>query len=184
MLRGIERKSRQWRQTVDEIVHDRQSEFDRLIKLDHDLFSRAKPGTLKLIGMKEVERVEMRAVAGSKLRISTSEDSAGIQFTDVVLWLMKKAHKAKWLPPAAGAFLNYLLRTGEMYDLSIESIETGLAEYFEKLNQVELTPEQLEKGQEMIDFDEKRTLDKMREYELRKISRKPLKSDTSETPED
>jgi len=53
VLGGIERKSREWRRNVIEIVHDQQSQFGPTLKGWHDLTSNAKPGSHNLVRGRE-----------------------------------------------------------------------------------------------------------------------------------
>jgi len=166
VLGGIERKSREWRRNVIEIVHDQQSQFGPTLKGWHDLTSNAKPGSITLLGG---EKVEVRSVAGSKLVISDAESSAGIQLIDVILWLFKRLSDGDALPENCLDFMNYVIRMGGMYDLSLENISRYLSETLTRLEDVPLSEEQLKKAQELLEFDEERRQEKMLMYYEQKL---------------
>jgi len=87
LLDGIEQRSKLWKRKVIEIVHDRQSQFEGTLRDWHDLFRNAAPD---VITWTMGEKYTLRRVEGSDFRISSAQESAGIQAVDTVLWLFKR----------------------------------------------------------------------------------------------
>lgn len=126
LLNGIEQRSKTWNRKVVEIVHDRQSEFEKTLKDWHDLHINAPAGVITWMG----EEHTLRCVEGSKFRISSSADSAGIQSIDIVIWLYKRFLDGKPLSYNSDRLLNYVFNNADQSDFSFKSLESGLKEYF------------------------------------------------------
>ena len=167
LLRGIEKKSREWRRPVIAIIHDRQSQFGSTLTEWHNLQSQAAPGGIRLLF--EDERIEIKCVAGSKFVISSAQESPGIQMIDVVLWLFKRIHDGEVLPENCSKLMRHALRMGGFYDLSLESIGGYLRELMSQLEQALLSEDQMKKAQELLKLDEQRRQERMREYHESKL---------------
>lgn len=88
LIEAIEGQSNRWNRRVETIVHDRQSEFEQSLRFWHRMFTNAKADVVTLpLG----EKLVLRKVFGSTLRMSAGVDSAGIQMTDVTLWLFARS---------------------------------------------------------------------------------------------
>ena len=105
LLSGIERQSNVWRRPVEVIKHDRQHEFEPALKFWHEMYSNALDDVVQLpLG----EKMVLRKVFGSRLEISSAEESAGIQIIDVILWLFARSLRGHVLPDGCQALLNYV----------------------------------------------------------------------------
>ena len=167
ILGEIERKSKVWGRDVVEIVHDRQSQFGPLLKKFHDLFSNATPGAITLLGG---ETLEVRRVAGSKLRISSAEESPGIQLIDTILWLYKRILDSKPLSYETARLMRNALSRCRFYDLSLDSISSGLSSRLEEMADAPITEEQLERAKGLLEFDENRRQVNMQQYYMKKLN--------------
>ena len=87
MLQGIELMSKKWKRSVKTITHDQQSQFQKVLKEWHKMYSNAAAGVIEIPF--EPPR-SLRCVAGSSFIIKSSSESPGIQAIDVVLWIFKK----------------------------------------------------------------------------------------------
>lgn len=108
---------------MDTIVHDRQSEFEQSLKFWHQMFVNARPDVVTLpLG----EKLVLRKVFGSRLRMSAGADSAGIQMIDVVLWLFARSLKGHELPTGCGRLLTYVHSRAYQNDFSFIGVGTDL----------------------------------------------------------
>jgi hypothetical protein len=161
LLRGIENKWKQWDQPPLNIVHDRQVQFGTSLKKLHELCSNAGPGSIQIW---PGEKIDIRRVPKSNFAILSSEQSAGIQLTDVILWLFKRIHDGESLPENCANFMDSVLRMAHLYDLSLESIIREGSNLFTQLENTPLSDEQLRNGHKLLQESEKRRNINMRNY--------------------
>ncbi|TPG16440.1 DUF3800 domain-containing protein [Sphingomonas koreensis] len=153
LLGAIERQSAVWGRPVDVIRHDRQQEFAAALKFWHDMYSNARQDVVELpFG----GRMTLRRVFGSALEISSAADSAGIQMTDVVLWLFARAQRTD-LPPACQAILDYVYSRGHLDDFSFATAEAATGRLISETNSAALTSEDFHAGSALgADIEAKR----------------------------
>jgi len=166
LLRGIDQVSVRMKLPVREIVHDRQNEFQEILREWHRLFSNAAPDVVAWPGE---EPFSLQCVAGSEFRISSSGDSAGIQVVDVVLWIFKQFIKGEALRSRSKELLLYVFRHGHQHALSFESVERDLEEYFGKLFSVPMTNEDVKRARALFDKSEMLRQKNMLQHAIRKI---------------
>lgn len=165
LLGGIDLFSKKWNRPVREIIHDRQSQFGPFLKTWHEIISNAKAGILTLPGGEEHS---LRKVDGSKFIISNSEESAGIQIIDCILWFFKKIEDGKKFPANCAKMMNQVLTKGFYHEISIDAISKYLDSTFGQLDNTPISPEQMEKAHELLKFAESRRQEKMKEYYQKK----------------
>ena len=93
LLTGLEDYSKRWRRPVRKIVHDRQIQFESSLAKKHVRLSNASDEPIQRPG----ETIIFRKVAGSTFEVSTSDNSAGIQIADLILWLFRQHFYRKHL---------------------------------------------------------------------------------------
>jgi hypothetical protein len=166
VLRGIDRRSQQWGVSVDEIIHDRQSQFGFTLKELHKIYSSAKPKEVHWPF--EDEPFTFFGAYGSKFKISDKKGSAGIQVIDIVLWLLRKTMQGESLPPKSSKFLNYVVSKAYGHVISLENMSKELSEVMQKLEEAPITEEQLQKAQELLQISEERRKEAMLSYDAQK----------------
>lgn len=131
LLAGIERQSNVWGRPVEVIKHDRQNEFEPAIKFWHDMYSNARDDVVMLpLG----EKMVLRKVFGSRLEISSAQDSAGIQVIDVILWLFARSLRGEVLPDNCQALLNYVYGRAQQDDFSFEGVGAATEDMIEAMD--------------------------------------------------
>lgn len=105
------------------IRHDRQSEFAASLAFWHDFYANAGAA---FIDMPLGERAMLRRVFGSRLEITSARDSAGIQVTDVILWLLSRSLRGQDLPAGCQSILDYARRRGRQNVFTAEAIHADV----------------------------------------------------------
>lgn len=161
LLGGIDLVSQKWKRPVREIIHDRQSQFGPTLITWHDIVSNAEPGIITLPGGEEHT---VQKVFGSRFRMSSSNESVGIQLIDVILWLFKKIQDDKEIPINCTKLMSQVFRKGIYDEISLKGISYYLSNVFDKIENEPISEDQMAKAQEMLEFAERRRQIKMREY--------------------
>lgn len=168
LLGGIEQQSQLWQSKVHQIKHDRQSEFEKTLKEWHE---RHKNASAKPIHLPGKEKYVMRRVEGSKLIVSNSNDSPGIQVADIMMWLFKKLREGHRLPQNCARLMHYVLKYGYMVDLSFEGVSRQLSGTMKELEEVEMTDERIKFAQNTLDEIEQNRKKAMLELEEKKTAK-------------
>jgi hypothetical protein len=172
MLRSLHGLSKKWKRDVRQIKVDRQSQFNATQKMMHEMFARASPGKVPLwIGM---DPVEFQAVPGSKLMVTASATSPGIQVVDVFLWLIRQLDKGVVLGPEASELFRKLGHRIRVWEMSLDKINEWTTEHVRRMDAAEITPEMAAKATELIALGEKRRQEEMAEYEASLVSKTPV----------
>ncbi|CUH74658.1 hypothetical protein SAMN04488093_101870 [Tropicibacter naphthalenivorans] len=174
LLDGLEGFSKRWRRPLKKIVHDRQSQFEGSLAEWHKMFSTATDEPIHRPG----ETIVFQKVAGSTFEVSASDDSAGIQIADLVLWLFRQHLSGKRLPPASWRLLSYVFKKGYHSDFSFVGVGQQVEEQYRQIMATELTPEMEQVAQKMIAENEQHRRRMVAAYEedgLMPYQRPPLK---------
>jgi Na+(H+)/acetate symporter ActP len=86
LMRGIDEQSKEWKQPVKRVTHDRQDQFCSTMLEWHETFSNAAAGTIHLPFEGEVG---VQLVPGSEFFIE-ADSTSGLDAVDVALWLIKR----------------------------------------------------------------------------------------------
>ena len=162
LLEGLEGYSKRWKRSVRRITHDRQSQFESTLREYHRLFAEAIDGPVTWFG----DNFELRRVPGSEFKISSSEQSAGIQVADLFLWLFRQMINDKPLPVASTRLLRYCLNKSYICDFSFDRVTSDLAEKFDALRNTDLSSEALAQGKELIEEGERLRQHLIESYEI------------------
>jgi hypothetical protein len=160
LLSGIEHQSAVWRRPVDCITHDRQQEFAAALKFWHEMFSNARAD---LVDIPFSGKMVLRKVFGSRLEMSSSHDSAGIQIIDVILWLFARAQKED-LPPNCQRILDYVYSRGHLDDFSFANAEEAAGAVLDQAYAADLSPQMLDEARSLNAEIEQRRLSAMDDY--------------------
>jgi hypothetical protein len=180
LLAGIERQSNVWARPVEVLKHDRQHEFAEALKVWHDMFSNALPDVVELpLG----EKMVLRKVFGSRLEISSAQESAGIQVIDVILWLFARSLRDPDLPPNCQALLNYVYSRGAQDDFSFAGVGAATEAMIEGLEDVPMSQDTLERGRALQEFSEERRRRAMADYAHAKGTSEALSAGGDGSPE-
>ncbi len=161
LLEGLENHSQRVKRPVARITHDTQGEFKQTLAAWHEMFSNASPEQVTWAG----ETYSMQRVVGSTFEVKTDEDSAGLQITDVVLWLYLQFRKGKQLSAGCAAILDYVFEHGWESDFSFEGVEKMMLERWGEVLDTPLTPEKEDEVRGMLSKFEDSRQASMARYE-------------------
>ena len=153
LLDGLEHLSRRWKRPVRKIVHDRQSQFESSLAELHRLYSNASDEPIYRLG----ETIVLQKVVGSTFKISASDDSAGIQIADVVLWLYRQFLTGKEIPEHSDRILDYLFRKGLHNDFSFKGVGDQVEELLARMLAADIPSKNMKEGQRILsDMEQER----------------------------
>lgn len=151
LMRGIGHASKAWGRDVREIVHDRQSQFEKTLVQWHEVYARPELAELDPLRWPgEDEPYSLSHVPGSTFRMASEEESAGLQVIDVVLWLFKRVITDKEIGPNSAALLQRVYRRGYQDDLSFEGVGAQVEAKLTEIYAAPISDEALARGATMI----------------------------------
>lgn len=174
LLDGLEGFSKRWRRPLKKIIHDRQSQFEGSLAEWHEMFSTASDEPIQRPG----ETIVFQKVAGSTFEVSASDDSAGIQIADLILWLFRQHLSGKRLPTASAQLLSYVFKKGYQSDFSFDGVGEQVENQYRQIMATDLPPGIESKAHAMIAENELHRQRMIAAYEedgLMPYQRRPLK---------
>jgi hypothetical protein len=161
LLKGIDIFSKKWNRKVKVIVHDQQSQFEKVLTEWHTMYSQAAAGVINW----PFEKPEsFRRVTGSKFIIKSSKDSPGIQAIDIILWLFKKVLQGDTLPVNSAKLMRHVFKFGYQNDLSFSGVGAELEEKVKELNNMSFEKKDLDNAKDLLELAENRRQKEMQEY--------------------
>lgn len=146
LLDGLEEISKSWDRPLKKIVHDRQSQFEGSLEEWHRMFSNAAAEPVDLL---VGEKVVLRKVHGSTFEVSASDNSAGIQVADLVLWLFRQYLAGKSIPVGSTAILNYVFKKGLLQDFSFRGVGDQVERQIQGIMEKDISPEAIGAGRRL-----------------------------------
>ena len=174
LLTGLENYSKHWKRPLRKIVHDRQSQFENSLAEWHAMFSNASDVPIERPG----ETIVVQKVAGSTFEVSASDDSAGIQIADLILWLFRQQFSGKYLSEKSGRLLSYFFKKCYYIDYSFDAVGQRVEEQWPQIMATKPSPEMEKKAQEMMAKKEQHRQLMIAAYEedgLMPYQRRPMK---------
>lgn len=151
LMDGIECLSISWDRPVKEIVHDNQPQFERTLAEWHKLYSRPElAGMEPLSWPGETERHSLSRAAGSRFRLSTDEESSGLQVVDVILWLFKRSITDKGIGPNSQALLNRVFLRGLQNDMSFSGVGAQIDAKWTEMARSPIDDEAMLRGSDLL----------------------------------
>lgn len=174
LLSGLEDHSKRWKRPLRKIVHDRQSQFESSLAEWHAMLSNASDKPIDRPG----ETIVVQKVAGSTFEVSASDDSAGIQIADLILWLFRQHFSGKHISEKSGRLLSYVFKKCYYSDFSFDGVGRQVEEQWSQIMATKLSPEMEKKAQEMMAKNEQHRQLLIAAYEedgLMPYQREPMK---------
>ena len=165
LLDGLQQGSNYWRRPIKEIIHDRQSQFEKTISQWHEVVSR--PDIVDVEPLRwpgESEPLSVSKVPGSTFRMATDETSAGLQVIDTVLWLFKRMFNGKDFGPNTAQLMNWILQRAYQRDFSFAGVAQEAEERSGKFMDAKFSDAQMAEGAKMLSAYEERRRKAMEEY--------------------
>lgn len=151
LMRGIDEASKAWKRPVREIVHDRQSQFEKSLAQWHAIYARPELADIEPISWPGEDAPFTPAqVTGSRFRMASEEESPGLQIIDVVLWLFKRAISGKEIGPRSAALLQLVFRRGYQNDLSFDGVGAQVEQKLDDIYAAPVSSDAIERGAAMI----------------------------------
>jgi len=147
VLEGIQMLSDKWRKQVKFIYHDKQQQFATNLKQVHKAFSEASRDPLTLPGG---EILKLSFAPDSEFVIIDSSQSIGIQLVDCILWIFKNRYEMHTMPIELINFLKEVDKRCYISEFSLNNMDKILRETFTKVEKSNLTEEQINEAQKMI----------------------------------
>lgn len=161
LMGGMELQSKAWGRRIELIRHDRQNEFAGALAFWHDMYANASPEAVDLmLG----EKFVMQKGYGSRLEMTDSAHSAGIQVTDVLLWLFNRASSKKPIGEQGWRLLRHALRRSHQSDFSFEGVELAMGQQFGWMLDVDPPKDALERAAKVLEQGEEIRRRRMADY--------------------
>jgi hypothetical protein len=160
-LNAIQRQSEYWHLPVTEIRHDQESLVATALKNWHELISHSPVTKLEWVGT----TYPIGGAPGSKFKIVSSKQSAGVQLADIVLWLLRREKEGGVIGMAGQTFLARVRRNGEPFELSLRGMEISLAAELGPIMAMPMPQAQLDEGKNLLVEIEARRQKAVTEYE-------------------
>jgi len=179
LLTGLDQTSKRWGRSIREIVHDEQSQFGKTISQWHATIS--QPSLVDAEPYRwpgEDEEIAVSKVPGSAFRMTSEENSAGLQVVDVVLWLLKRMFDGKDLGPNSANLLNWVLKRAYQNDFSFDGVGQATEESLRPIMEADFSDEQMAKGaafQSEVELSRRKEIERYAQAKLR-----PPLADTEE----
>jgi len=146
---------------VARITHDQQCEFEKALKLHHEIYSNAPAEQLKWAG----ETYALQVVPGSEFVVSEDSLSPGIQIIDVVLWIYSQYAKGKSLPQGCECLLGYATGNAWISDFSFKGVQEALLGKYGEVFYGKISAEEEARARAYLAESEKRRIASMKQYE-------------------
>ena len=174
LLSGLENYSKRWKHPLRKIVHDQQSQFESSLAEWHAMFSNASDEPIQRPG----ETIVIQKTAGSTFEVSTSDNSAGIQIADLILWLFRQRFYGKHLSEKSSRLLSYVFKKCYYSDFSFDAVGQQVEEELRQIMATKLSPEMERKAKEVMAKNEQHRQLMIAAYEedgLMPYQRQPMK---------
>jgi len=144
------------------IVVDQQSQFNKAQKTLSEFYQAARGFKAPMgPGLPMVDHTNVPTVP---IEFSSSSSSAGLELADVHLWIFKRVLERSELPPELRAVVQAHLHRSKTDELSLNAIASRWTKYFDQIPQLEeMSPEQVNRGKEIMKMDEERRLKAVRD---------------------
>lgn len=137
------------------VVVDQQAQFNktqRSLAEHYVLLSEASP----LISGPGLPALDFSGMPDGPIQFASSATSAGLELTDLYLWVFKRLLEQKEIPGAWIPIIQRQLTRGNTDEISLDALAKRWTKHFEELP--EPTEEQIQRGREIVAADEERRL--------------------------
>ena len=157
VMHGIAGRIRKTGKQAARIVVDQQSQFNKAQKTLAEFYQRANGFKASMgPGMPVADHTKMPKVP---IEFSSSVGSAGLELTDLHLWIFKKVMERSNLPPELMSLVRVHWRRTQTDEISLQAIETRWSRWFDQIPEIEeMSAERLAAGREIMARDEARRM--------------------------
>ena len=159
LLGGIHKTTGE-RSRIIRFCHDEQNQFGREIASNFELAKNVRgfeDESTFLFRMKRIEKFLC------PIEIAASQQSIGLQMTDVVLYLMSRYLENSYQPRLddCGALCEYVTQNSVLEVFTYDGLKDSVTSQFSELMNREFTPDQIERAQQLRDQIEERRVERM-----------------------
>ncbi|TCS70921.1 uncharacterized protein DUF3800 [Sulfuritortus calidifontis] len=152
VMHGIALRIKKHGRKAAKITIDQQCEFNKAQNTLANFYSKLSGSQFANgPGLPEVDFGKMPTIP---ITFASSANSAGLELTDIHLWVFKRAMENKELAPELFQLIKRQLNKGHTDEISLNAIAARWKRWFEELP--DPTPEQIERGKELLAIDEAR----------------------------
>jgi hypothetical protein len=157
VMNGIAARMRKTRLEATRVVVDRQSQFNKAQRTLAEWYQNARGFKAPMgPGMPVVDHTYVPSVP---IEFASSKESCGLELADLHLWIFKRAMEGSPLSPELGTLIYAQMHRGRTDEISLKAIEHRWTKWFEQLPELEeMSPEQVERGREILQIEEERRL--------------------------
>lgn len=158
VMHGIARRIRNPR-GASRIVVDRQSQFNKAQRTLAEFYASARQ--VPWVTGPGLPEMDLSKIPDAPIEFCAGTESVGLELVDVYLWLFKRVLEGKEVPPELGPIIRKQLHRGRTDEISINALSARWSRVFE--NMPEPTQEQAEAAKEILELQESRRLQAVRE---------------------
>ncbi|SFZ79577.1 DUF3800 domain-containing protein [Chitinimonas taiwanensis] len=154
VMHGIASRLKTKKAKAAAIIVDQQSQFNKAQKSLSEYF--AALSDLPAANGPGLPAIDFSGMPKIPIEFASSANSAGLELVDLHLWVFKRTMEGKELAPELYRLIEPHLYRGRTDEISLNAIAARWERWFEELP--DPTPEQLERSQSLIAYDEERRL--------------------------
>lgn len=162
VMMGIAEKIRVLGAPASRIVVDRQSQFNKAQRTLADFYSQASKSGVKLEAPPGMSVVDFTNMPTVPIQISGGNMSAGLELTDIYLWVFKRMLGGVTIPSHLVPLITNMLPRTVTDEVSLRGIAIRFEKTMRDLPELkEMSNEQLQKGRELTRMEEHRRLERL-----------------------
>ncbi len=148
---------------VRKIIHDEQQQMVKVFREIHGLASgKARPDKLNLY---DNGYFLLKNLRESNFEMKKSNDSPGLQVTDICLYLFAHRLQLSMLRPNSNTVVTYLIRKGRMFDFTLVGFRKECERILRAIMDKELSDSELEKSAKFVESMEEKWKKQVADFE-------------------
>lgn len=157
VMHGIAARIKLTGRQASRIVVDQQSQFNKAQKTLAEFYQNARGLKASMgPGMPEVDHSKMPR---APIEFSSSVGSAGLELTDIHLWIFRRVMEGVRLPPELASLVRLHVHRTRTDEISLRAIESRWTRWFEQVPELEnMSAEQIERARVILAKDEIRRM--------------------------
>jgi len=154
VMLGIAARLNKTKRSASRVIVDQQSQFNKSQKNLADFYASAR--SIHFENGPGLPEISFKGVPAIPIEFSSGLVSAGLELSDIYLWVFKRAMEEKDLAPELYSLIAPQLHRGRTDEISLNALAQRWEKHFRDLP--EPTEEQMNKGRELMAMDETRRL--------------------------
>lgn len=157
VMHGIAERIKMTGRQASRIVVDQQSQFNKAQKTLAEFFQSSRGLKASMgPGMPEVDHSKMPK---APIEFSSSVGSAGLELTDIHLWIFRRVMEGVRLPPELASLVRLHMHRTRTDEISLRAIEARWTRWFRQVPELQdMSAEQIERARQILAIDEARRM--------------------------